>query len=150
MKEAIRAAVEKDMPVYAECGGFIYLTRGVMDTNTEAGSIHDFVGIYPVTTRMLPRRKALGYREIITRQDSILGKKGLSARGHEFHYSEMAELPESTDRLYRVRKQETELGAEGYRYKNCLASYIHLHFGSCPELAAAFADNCRKFNGSCS
>lgn len=150
MKEAIRAAVEKDMPVYAECGGFIYLTRGVMDTNTEAGSIHDFVGIYPVTTRMLPRRKALGYREIITQQDSILGKRGLSTRGHEFHYSEMAELPESIDRLYRVRKLETELGAEGYRYKNCLASYIHLHFGSCPELAAAFADNCRKFNGSCS
>jgi cobyrinic acid a,c-diamide synthase len=54
-------------------------------------------------------------------------------------------MPGHVERLYGVRKQGQDLGEEGYRYKNCLASYIHLHFGSCPEVAAAFAENCRKF-----
>ncbi|WP_243370351.1 cobyrinate a,c-diamide synthase [Geotalea sp. SG265] len=147
MKEAICGAVAAGMPVYAECGGFIYLTAGMVGAD---GALHDFVGVFPVTTRMLPRRKALGYREIVTRADSILGRGGCSVRGHEFHYSETAPMPEGIERLYRVRKQETELGAEGYRHKNCLASYIHLHFGSCPGLAEAFAENCRKFKGSLS
>jgi cobyrinic acid a,c-diamide synthase len=132
MKEQIRAAIERDMPVYAECGGFIYLTE-------------NFAGIYPVATRMLPRRKALGYREVEFAAESILGEKGTVARGHEFHYSEMDEMPEGFERLYRVRKNGINLGFEGYRYRNCLASYIHLHFGSCPEMAAAFGESCRKF-----
>ncbi len=132
MKEQIRAAIERDMPVYAECGGFIYLTE-------------NFAGIYPVATRMLPRRKALGYREVEFAADSIVGEQGRVARGHEFHYSEMDEMPEGFERLYRVRKNGINLGFEGYRYRNCLASYIHLHFGSCPEMAAAFGESCRKF-----
>ncbi len=138
MKEELRQAVAAGMPVYAECGGFIYLTTGMADAPP-------FVGIYPVTTRLLPRRKALGYREAELAADSILGRQGTVARGHEFHYSEMDEMPPEVERLYRVRKGGVDLGTEGYRVGNCLASYIHLHFGSCPELAAAFVASCRKF-----
>jgi cobyrinic acid a,c-diamide synthase len=134
MKEEIRASIERDMPVYAECGGFIYLTE-------------NFVGIFPVATRMLPRRKALGYREVEFASDSIVGEQGTIARGHEFHYSEMDEMPEGFERLYRVRKNGINLGFEGYRYRNCLASYIHLHFGSCPEMAAVFTARCRDYPG---
>jgi len=133
MTKGIRAAIEAGMPVYAECGGFIYLTDG-------------FVGIFPVSTRMLPRRKALGYREVEVTADSPIGRKGVVARGHEFHYSEMDEMPPEVERLYRVRRNGSELGREGYRYRNCLASYIHLHFGSCPEMAEAFVNSCMKFN----
>ena len=133
MTKGIRAAIEAGMPVYAECGGFIYLTDG-------------FVGIFPVSTRMLPRRKALGYREVEVTADSPVGCKGVVARGHEFHYSEMDDMPPEVERLYRVRRNGSELGLEGYRYRNCLASYIHLHFGSCPEMAEAFVKSCMKFN----
>jgi cobyrinic acid a,c-diamide synthase len=94
---------------------------------------------------MLPQRKALGYREITLRTDSILGAKGAIARGHEFHYSETEEMPERIERLYQVSKGQSDLGTEGYRYKNCLASYIHLHFGSSPGMAEAFVESCRKF-----
>lgn len=144
MKDALRTAIEQGMPVYAECGGFIYLSEGVTDAHGDSASFHEFVGIFPVRTRMLPRRKALGYREIVTQQASILGSAALVARGHEFHYSEMPEMPPSVDRLYRVRKQGTDLGSEGYRYNNCLASYIHLHFGSSLQLAPAFVESCRR------
>ena len=142
---ALRDAIEAGMPVYAECGGFIYLTEGVVENQDGVEILHDFAGIFPVRTRLLPRRKALGYREIRLTGDCLLGPAGTTARGHEFHYSEMDELPAEVPRLYRVSKGETELGPEGYRYKNCLASYIHLHFASNPGLAEAFVTNCRAF-----
>jgi cobyrinic acid a,c-diamide synthase len=151
MKTAIREAIEKGMPVYAECGGFIYLTKGQNYISPAPQPLtpellgHEFVGIFPVTTRMLPRRKALGYREVELLAHSHIAAKGTVARGHEFHYSETEDMPEQVERVYRLSKNGSELGSEGYRYKNCLASYLHLHFGSCPEIAATFVGNCRKF-----
>lgn len=142
LKEEIRKAVEGELPVYAECGGFIYLTEGVANGD----SLQPFVGIFPVTTRMLPRRKALGYREVKLLGDSIIGSAGTVARGHEFHYSEMEEMPPHVERLYRVNRKGVVLQDEGFRYKNCLASYIHLHFGSSPALAESFVQNCRTYN----
>ncbi len=144
MKGAIRNAIEAGVPVYAECGGFIYLTNGV-ETHCNASLPHEFVGIFPTTARMLPKRKALGYREVELAANSVIGAKRTVARGHEFHYSEMAELPAAVERVYRVRKNGIDLGVEGYRYRNCLASYIHIHFGSCPELATAFVASCVNY-----
>jgi cobyrinic acid a,c-diamide synthase len=153
MKKEIGEVIEAGMPVYAECGGFIYLTRGqvyTFDKNdvkcVDLTPEDEFVGIFPVTTRMLPRRKALGYREVTLLADSVIARKGTVARGHEFHYSEMEEMPGQVERLYQLSKNGMDLGLEGYRYKNCLASYIHLHFGSCPELAKTFVENCGKFH----
>ena len=145
MRKAIKQAVDEGMPVYAECGGFIYLTRGVYDDTEKPDSFHEFTGVFPVTTTMLSRRKALGYREIELADTTIIGRRGIIARGHEFHYSEMGEMPAEVERLYRVRKSGIELGFEGYRQKNCLASYVHLHFGSSPEIARSFVDSCRTF-----
>jgi len=141
MKAAIRDAVEAGMPVYAECGGFVYLTEGVTGETPAP-----LVGAFPVTARMLPRRKALGYREVELIGDCPLGTNGTVARGHEFHYSEITAMPPQVERVYRLGKNGTDLGQEGYRYKNCLGSYIHLHFGSCPDMATAFITNCRQFN----
>jgi cobyrinic acid a,c-diamide synthase len=138
MLDAIMCAVNADMPLYAECGGLIYLSDGL----EEAGS---FVGVFPSRTRMLPKRKALGYRQVETYEDSVIGPAGSVARGHEFHYSELGTLPDGIDRTYRVSRQGVELMAEGYRYRNCLASYIHLHFGSNPAIAPAFVDACKAY-----
>ena len=141
LKETIRGAVESGMPVYAECGGFIYLTQGVAGAEVT----HPLVGIFPVQTRMLPRRKALGYREVELLGESVIGGPGTVARGHEFHYSEMGEMPDTVERLYKVSKKGLPLGLEGYRYRNCLASYIHLHFGGSPEIADSFVRHCSKY-----
>jgi len=54
-------------------------------------------------------------------------------------------MPAGIERLFQVSKGQNDLGTEGYRYKNCLASYIHLHFGSNPDMAAAFVENCCQF-----
>jgi cobyrinic acid a,c-diamide synthase len=141
LKEELRRVVESGMPCYAECGGFIYLSRGIRF----AEGLAELVGIFPVAARMLPRRKALGYREVEFTADGPLGPAGTRARGHEFHYSEMEPMPAEVERLYRVTKRGADLGTEGYRYQNCLASYIHLHFGSASPLAEGFVESCRGY-----
>ncbi|HJV36757.1 cobyrinate a,c-diamide synthase [Geomonas sp.] len=141
MKESLRRAAEDGMPIYAECGGFIYLTRGVEVDQ----ALHPFVGIFPVQTTMLPRRKALGYRQVELLEDGLIGGKGTVARGHEFHYSEMGEMPPHVERLYAVTRKGTDMGHEGFCYKNCLVSYIHLHFGSSPGIAERFVGQCREY-----
>ncbi len=142
MRESLRAAVTADIPVYAECGGFVYLTEGIDASDNQPAA--NFAGIFPVRCRMLPRRKALGYRQIELTQETIIGAKGAVVRGHEFHYSEIGTMPEVVERCYEVSRQGVVLGAEGFRIRNCLASYMHLHFGSSPELAATFVAACRK------
>lgn len=141
MKESIRAAVAADMPVYAECGGFIYLTEGLDASENQPEA--DLVGIFPVRARMLPRRKALGYRQVEPVTGTVIGGKNSIYRGHEFHYSEINFMPDEIERCYRVSRQGVELGLEGYLVRNCLASYIHLHFGSNREIAPAFVELCR-------
>lgn len=141
MREAIKGAVAENMPVYAECGGFVYLTRGIEVSELQESA--DFAGIFPVRCRMLPRRKALGYRQTELTEDVSIGVKGAVVRGHEFHYSEIGAMPEEVERCYRVSRQGVTLGAEGFRIRNCLTSYIHLHFGSNPDIATAFVFACR-------
>lgn len=138
---AIRAAVAADMPVYAECGGFVYLTEGIGEGGEQP--VADFAGIFPVRCRMLPRRKALGYRQVELLQGTAIGREGNVCRGHEFHYSEAGAMPDNIKRCYDVSRQGTLLYPEGYSVRNCLASYVHLHFGSNPEIAALFVKACR-------
>ncbi len=141
MKEGIRAAIAADMPVYAECGGFVYLTEGIDGSDNQPSA--DFAGVFPVRCRMLSRRKALGYRQAELTENVIIGEQGAVVRGHEFHYSEIGTMTEELRRCYEVSRRGVVLGREGFRIRNCLASYIHLHFGSNPHIAVMFVAACR-------
>jgi cobyrinic acid a,c-diamide synthase len=143
MKTSIRAAVAADMPVYAECGGFVYLTEGMEASENQESA--DFAGVFPVRCRMLPRRKALGYRQAELTENVVIGTTGTVVRGHEFHYSEIGAMPEEIERCYRVSRQGVLLETEGFRIRNCLASYIHLHFGSNRNIAETFVAACKDF-----
>ncbi len=95
---------------------------------------------------MLPRLKALGYREVTLRTDGLLGPAGTRARGHEFHYSEIEAETEDLPRLYLIAdRQGTTPAPEGYCLGNVLASYVHLHFSSNPEVARHLLDHCRAY-----
>jgi cobyrinic acid a,c-diamide synthase len=142
MKESIRNAVAADTPVYAECGGFVYLTEGIDASDNQSSA--EFAGVFPVRCRMLSRRKALGYRQVELTEDAIIGAKGAIVRGHEFHYSEIGTMPEEVERCYRVSRQGVTLGPEGFRSGSCFASYIHLHFGSNLEIATTFVAACKE------
>jgi cobyrinic acid a,c-diamide synthase len=141
MRSDILQAARKGMPIYAECGGFMYLTRSIEMEDQDFA----MVGLYPFGTRMLPRRKALGYREVMLEEDGLLGPKGLKARGHEFHYSELSEVPQGVPSLFKVANREgVDTLIDGYVIHNVVAGYIHLHFGSNPEVAASLVKSCRE------
>jgi cobyrinic acid a,c-diamide synthase len=88
LRQEIRQLSRKNMPIYGECGGFMYLCREMGDTH---GDVFPMTGCLPFGTRMLDRLKALGYREITQTQATVLGPAGQTARGHEFHYSAIAD-----------------------------------------------------------
>ena len=143
MLAAIRGAAGEGMPLYAECGGLIYLTQGIAVLDP-AKSLQPLAGIFPVVAHMGEKRAALGYRQVELARDTLLGRQGELLRGHEFHYSTIDEMPDSVQRDFLVSRPGEAQRAEGYRRGSCLVSYLHLHFGSSPTAAAALADACRR------
>jgi cobyrinic acid a,c-diamide synthase len=145
LQRQVAARCREGMPIYAECGGFMYLCRELTDA---AGARFPMVGIFPLATRMLPRLKALGYRQVTLARDTPLGPAGMDLRGHEFHYSEL--LPGGTPpcAYHLSARQGCDPRLEGYLEGRCLGSYVHLHFGSACAAAANFVDACREYRGS--
>ena len=143
VREQIREQSRGGLPVYGECGGFMYLSEALTDTD---GKRFPMAGIFPLETRMHTCLRALGYREITLLNDTVIGNQGLKIRGHEFHYSELCSNPDEIKTTYRVSTRAgLERETEGFQINRCLGSYIHLHFGSCPEAARQLVDNCRKY-----
>ena len=141
LKDDLKKQAEAGLPIYAECGGLMYLSTEIQDLS---GERHDMVGAVPVKVRMLPRLKALGYREVTLTADCLLGPAGTRVRGHEFHYSEIIEEPAGLTKLYQLTPRRGGNPApEGYCVGQVLASYVHLHFGSNPEVARHFVACCR-------
>jgi len=138
---------QQGMPIYAECGGFMYLTESITDLN---GKAHQMAGCFPVQVHMASDLKALGYREITLTCNTILGEKGLVLRGHEFHYSTISgDLEKAARPVYAVTRRKAEQNfVGGYQINNTLGSYHHLHFGSCPPAAAGFVAACRLYKSS--
>lgn len=141
MLDSIRHFADSGKPIYAECGGLMYLSRGI--ETLEQGR-HALVGIVPAWTRMLKRLRSLGYVEVELKEDTLVGKAGDILRGHEFHYSELTEdstLSNAWRQVYSIRRRKD--GAEepaGFWSGNVLASYVHLHLASRPESAPHFIE----------
>jgi cobyrinic acid a,c-diamide synthase len=138
--KTVRKLAARGTPMYAECGGLMYLVEALEDLD---GVAHPMVGVLPSTVRMRPRRMTLGYREVGFTADTPLGAAGTVARGHEFHYSSLDPVPESVPRVWRVQGRRGGDRPEGYLVNRALISYVHLHFGSSPELPRAFIAACR-------
>ncbi len=141
----LRSAADTGMPIYGECGGLMTLSRFI---ETVDGKRHLMAGLLPFATRMLERRKALGYTEVVLTGPCLLGDAGLSIRGHEFHYSEIfqVEADQGLDHVYllRARKYRAERW-EGFRRGSVLGSYVHLHWGSEPRAAAHLVAAARRY-----
>jgi cobyrinic acid a,c-diamide synthase len=142
VKTSLRRAVEDGMPIFAECGGFMYLMEALTDRQ---GKTHQMSGIVPATVAMQSRLAALGYREVTAIRDTLLLLAGERARGHEFHYSSATyRQPESWPYAYET----VGLGGryfDGYARRNVLAGYTHLHFASNPRIAERFIAACKRY-----
>jgi cobyrinic acid a,c-diamide synthase len=140
-REAVRRFAADGRPIYAECGGLMYLAERLEDPD---GVAHPMVGVLPTTVRMKPRRMALGYTEVTFTGSTPLGRADAVGRGHEFHYSTLDPVPGRVERVYRVRQGGAPERAEGYLVGRTLMSYIHLHFASNPALPRSFVTACAE------
>ncbi|HMG54211.1 MAG TPA: cobyrinate a,c-diamide synthase, partial [Kofleriaceae bacterium] len=144
MRGAIAGFAAAGGPIYAECGGLMYLASAI---RTLDGRRHAMVGILPGETEMRDRLVALGYVEVETQGATLLGGPGLRFRGHQFRYSEL-QLTAEVERAYTVRRRRGgEVTREGYRVGSALASYVHAHWASNPLAARGLVAACIEHRG---
>jgi cobyrinic acid a,c-diamide synthase len=136
--DSLKKAASEGMPIYGECGGLMYLSQGITDFE---GNLYPMLGLVPGWSRMTRQLARMGYVEIEALEDTILSPKGARLRGHEFHWSEMESKPKPS--AYQILHPQA--GNEGYINGNILASYVHLHFGSDPNLARNFVQASRQW-----
>ena len=134
MSSAIRAFAESGKPIYAECGGMLYLGRAL---TTLDGCCHAMVGVLPMEFEMTPRLVNFGYVHVELVEECLLGGRGTQRRGHSFHCSRVlpgTHMPSAYRLKYTLSGKEE---MEGCQYKNVLASYVHLHFRGNPAMATS-------------
>ena len=140
MRTAIRQFAGRGGPIYAECGGMMYLTQAILDL---AGKSHEMVGLFAAVAVMSREEMTLGYRELQISQPCVLGEAGVNVRGHEFHYS----LVEPTGQLqYACTLRDAQgksKGQDGLVVGNTVGLYSHLHFASQPNIAASLIASAR-------
>ena len=133
MMESIKKAHQNGVPIYAECGGFMYLCKNLTDTS---GETFEMTGIFPYHSSMKKRLRRLGYREVRLRETCLLGIKGDILHGHEFHYSDITLPHNDTYKDNKIRKLYLldNNSHEGYSSGSAIGSYVHLHFGNSPAV----------------
>jgi cobyrinic acid a,c-diamide synthase len=133
MKMAIKAASERGMPIYAECGGLMYLGNQLIDH----GHAYQMVGVFDGTSEMTPRLKRFGYCIASPKKDTILAKQGIKIRGHEFHHSTFTP-GDGLDPVLQMTKvidgRTTQRWDGGYQVNQTFASYLHIHFYQDPTI----------------
>lgn len=148
MINSIRKAHEAKMPIYAECGGFMYLMEGIYDFEQQ---FYPMVGIIPAKAQMHKKLQMVGYVKAKILQDNILGKAQTVFNGHEFHFSTQIEDEKVADfpwafEFTKMRNNATYKA--GYAKDNIVGSYLHLHFLGCKTAAISLAEKARVYHRS--
>jgi cobyrinic acid a,c-diamide synthase len=143
-RDAVFQAIQSGIPTYAECGGLMYLCAEIIDFDRQSWPM---VGILPSKT-LMDRRLTLGYRRAIARKNTPLLVKDAVVFGHEFHRSRLTDEPVSPlFETWRLSSDALPMNEGWANQENIHASYIHLHWGSCPEIPQRFLQHCRNFSG---
>ena len=151
MLASVGRAAADGMPIYAECGGYMYLNRSLTDFE---GREYSMCGVLPGRVQMNKRLQMVGYVEAELQRDCCLGSAGMKLKGHEFHFSsELAgEADVTGERAFqftRMRNGAVYPGGFVSSRGNAVGSYLHLHFAGCPEAAVAFVGNCWNYRIRC-
>lgn len=141
----IKKACQLDMPIYAECGGLMYLMEEILDMK---GRPYRGVGVFKGRARMTGRLQRFGYINLEFLQNTPIAQKGEKTRAHEFHHS-MVDLKEATNYGYKAQKagikNKGKAWQDGLMKHNTLAGYAHIHFYSNPKIAVNFIKNCLDY-----
>lgn len=126
--EDIRESARASMPMFGECGGYMYLSEAIVNAEKKR---YPMAGVLPGTAVMGSKLASLGYCQVNLSCDTIFGPAGIELNGHIFHWSKMIDLPEDSRPLFH--------GIEGgISIKNVVGSWMHVHFASNPQAVKNF------------
>lgn len=143
-RNSVRKAVEEGLPVYAECGGLMFLGDAIV---LESGS-YPMVGIFPLSFEMKKKPQAHGYTVVEVERPNPFYPVGTILHGHEFHYSAVTFMSDRKG-VYTALKMKRGNGikdkADGICYKNVFAAYTHVHALGVEEWAIGLIKKAREF-----
>jgi cobyrinic acid a,c-diamide synthase len=142
-RDVLKSLAEDGLPIYAECGGLMYLGRQLV----MAGRAYPMAGVLPIVFGFSEKPQGHGYTIVSVEAENPFFAVGTELRGHEFHYSHVLQC-DDTDRrtVFRMKKGVGVVGKrDGICYKNVLATYTHLHALGTPEWARAMVKNARAY-----
>lgn len=144
-RESVKRGAEKGLPIYAECGGLIYLGKSIVLDGIE----FPLVGVFPARFGMSQKPQAHGYSIFKVDRKTRFYDHGVEVKGHEFRYSKVLDW-QGTDEQLAVRMiRGTGFigGRDGLMYKNVFALYTHVHAEGTPDWAEKFVLRCIDVKG---
>ncbi len=134
LMRSLKIAAENGLPIYAECGGLIYLCKDI-ELNED---IFELSGIFPVGIKMSKKPAGHGYSTSLVQKHNPFYPIGLQIKGHEFHYASINKQYDEIEMcLEMTRGNGAVNGWDGLFYKNVFATWQHTHSQGLPEWSDA-------------
>ena len=141
-RESLKNEIERGLPVYAECGGLMFLCRGIYRQER----IFPMAGLFPFDVVLERKPQGHGYTLMECVNDNPFFAKGATLKGHEFHYSRIVGSNPGFPFVFRLRKcHGIVAGWDGICYKNVLANYSHIHAVGNADWADAMVRKARSY-----
>ena len=139
MRNSIYKYYNEGNPIYAECGGLMYLSKSINNRN--------MCNVFSYPSKMTKNVQALSYVISEAQKDNIILKKGDIFRGHEFHYSKVDIGNSKPEFAFKIIRGKGIFGSnDGLMAKNTVASYVHTHVAACPQFALNFTRNAHSID----
>lgn len=152
MRQSVRERVQAGMPLYAECGGLMYLSR---ELHYE-GVSYPMADVFPLETRVFKKPQGHGYTSALIASANPFYPLQSRLTGHEFHYSRCVDTSGIDSFVFQIELgQGMAKGHDGVLFRNCLAGYTHMHALGNPLWAGNFVaaariySDCRQAGRAC-
>lgn len=134
MRESILKFHNDAHPIYAECGGLMYLSKSING--------HSMCNVFKYPSNMTKNVQALSYVISEAQNDNIILNKGDQFKGHEFHYSKIEIDGKNPKYAFKIlRGRGIDGSNDGLMENNTVASYVHTHVSACPQFGLNFTRN---------
>ncbi len=142
-KQKLKSLAENGLPIYAECGGLMYLGEELVLKEKS----YPMVGIFPVSYSFSKKPKGHGYTIVSVVKENPYFKIGTEIKGHEFHYSSVLKWRgDDSDLAFSIKRGTGFINKkDGVCYKNVLATYIHIHALGTPSWAKSMVRNAIEY-----
>ncbi len=136
----LNSASANGLPILAECGGLMYLSRGIYNPE----KFHKWAGVFDAKVKMTDKLE-IGYTELEVIMNNPIASTGQKLKGHEYHYSNLVEISKDQKMSIKVlRGSGAAMQSDGLLTYNSIGTYSHFHLGSNINLARRFLETCDK------